>query len=39
MEFLTKNTITHEEYSETKTNAVKNAIKELEETYSKKKLR
>ncbi|RVZ78700.1 hypothetical protein [Helicobacter pylori] len=34
--FCSKNAITHEEYSKAKTNAVKNAIKELEETYSKK---
>ncbi len=37
--FCFKNAITHEEYSKAKTNAVKNAIKELEETYSKKKSR
>lgn len=35
--FCFKNTITHEEYSKAKTNAVINAIKELEETYSKKR--
>ncbi len=37
--FCSKNAITHEEYSNAKTNAVKNAIKELEETYSKKRSR
>ncbi|AFX90026.1 hypothetical protein KVC60_05180 [Helicobacter pylori] len=37
--FCFKNAIPHEEYSKAKTNAVKNAIKELEETYSKKKSR
>ncbi|WQS29304.1 hypothetical protein KVE05_03180 [Helicobacter pylori] len=37
--FCFKNAITHEEYSKAKINAVKNAIKELEETYSKKKSR
>ncbi|GAA8478869.1 hypothetical protein KKKH31_12960 [Helicobacter pylori] len=34
--FCYKNAITHEEYSNAKINAVTNAIKELEETYSKK---
>ncbi len=37
--FCFKNAITHEEYSKAKTNAVRNAIKELEETYSKKRSR
>ncbi|WQX13265.1 hypothetical protein E5P71_04700 [Helicobacter pylori] len=37
--FCFKNAITHEEYSKDKTNAVRNAIKELEEIYSKKRSR
>ncbi len=37
--FCFKNAITHEKYSKDKTNAMINAIKELEETYSKKKVK
>ncbi len=37
--FCSKNAITRKEYSKAKTNAVTNAMKELEETYSKKRSR